>query len=320
MEIEKEGLDSTSVADALSQVTGCSTSEIGMAGRKDRWAVTSQWFSFPAASGFELREIGIDRARILRTDRHTERLRTGQLKANRFTLVIRELESDEQGVVEGRASEIAVGGFANRFGLQRFGRRGDNALQGKEILLSDRLPKDRRAARFMVSALQSEVFNRTLQLRDEDIGLATLVTGDLALDHRAGALFWIDSGDAEQPRADRLELSPTGPLFGDKMRRPFADAARWEQQALLDCDVQESLFRSKRGLRLAGTRRALRAMAQDLSVDLDGTNAHVGVSLGPGCYASVLLEELCGPGLTEGRPGSPSEPGSPSMPGSASEE
>ena len=313
VEIEKEGLDSAAILQALRRAAGCSVGEVGMAGRKDRWAVTSQWFSFPAPSGFELRELELDGVRVLRTDRHTERLRVGQLQSNRFLLMIGDVNDEQRTAIEARAAEIKIRGFANRFGHQRFGRRGDNAAQGRDVLQAAKLPRDRRAARFMVSALQSEIFNTTLRLRQDEIGLASLVTGDLALDHRASGFFWIDSGEAAQERADRLELSPTGPLFGDKMRRPFADAVRWERQALAECEVDESMFRSRRGFRIAGTRRSLRAIAEDLEISFeageeDSSVARVDVSLGPGSYASVLLEELCGPGLEEGQPGADQGP------------
>lgn len=302
--IRKRGVDSAAVARALASFFGCPPGEVGMAGRKDRYAVTEQWFSVPRRSDEgkkpEEFESFLDGVELLESSFHEHKLRTGQLNGNRFRLVVRDVEDLERLRVDTRANQISLSGFANRYGHQRFGRDGRNPAKGKEILLGAKIQRDRRASRFLVSALQSEVFNRTLSLRQEDIGINRLVSGDLVHVHASGGVFWVDSIEGEQVRADALELSPTGPMMGDKMRRPWGEAARWELAALAELGLRQELFQSRKGLRLYGARRPLRAIAKGLEVMFQDQTAVVTMELSAGAYASVFLEELFGDGLVEG--------------------
>jgi tRNA pseudouridine13 synthase len=183
-----------------------------------------------------------------------------------------------------------------RCGAQRFGRDGENAARARELLASGRPPRDRRAARFLISALQSEVFNAVLERRSE--GIDSVELGDLARVEESGGLFWVDDLDRERPRAADFEISATGPIFGTKVREPRADVGALEREVYDGFGLPEpGTLRLPKGVRARGTRRPLRVRPADLEVEAlaSGPGLRVRCALPSGSYVTVLLEELVGP-------------------------
>lgn len=125
VEIEKEGYTTDLVADALAKALGKLGMEIGYAGRKDRHAITRQWFSvhFGDAAGLDRLTEHLPpngRVQVLSTTRHANKIRLGHLAGNRFRLGI-------SGPVDAAALQRLVHeGIRNRFGTQRFGIGGAN--------------------------------------------------------------------------------------------------------------------------------------------------------------------------------------------------
>ena len=152
---------------------------------------------------------------------------------------------------------------------------------------------DRSMRTFYISAYQSHLFNRIVAARIANLG--QLWTGDLAWLHASGAVFHVENADAEQPRADRFEISPTGPLFGFRMSEPAGHAAELEQQ--LFAEEQLELENLRAGpTRVKGGRRALRFQPTDaqvsLGADARGPYLELRFLLPRGSYATALLREL----------------------------
>ncbi|MGH7290082.1 MAG: tRNA pseudouridine(13) synthase TruD, partial [Myxococcota bacterium] len=87
--VEKEGVDSDQVVDALCAATGRPARDVGYAGRKDRVAVARQWFSVRLADEAALQRLSAPpggRIAVLAVSRDREKLRLGQLRGNRFRL------------------------------------------------------------------------------------------------------------------------------------------------------------------------------------------------------------------------------------------
>ena len=276
--VEKRGIDTEAVVRDLERELRLPRLGIGYAGRKDRWAVTRQWFSLPRIEPAAALALGGQSWSVLDATKHVHKLRTGDLVGNRFRIVVREVAATGAVAVGERLDEIARRGMPNRFGRQRFGREGDNATLGAAILRGDRAGRDgrrgdRRQLRFLVSALQSSLFNQVLERRPAPPW--QLVDGDLAMVHRSGGLFLVGDAAAESARAASLEISPTGPIFGAKMRQP-AGAVReleesvWREQGLPSWDDLEL----PRGLHVDGTRRALRVPIGDASLRARGGRRH----------------------------------------------
>jgi tRNA pseudouridine13 synthase len=128
VEIEKEGLTSDEVAVALARACGTRAMNIGYAGRKDRHAITRQWFSVLGGKEEQLaalpKEFAKGRMSVLTVSRHGNKIRTGHLEGNRFRLGLADV-SDPAALIAALA-KLACDGLANRFGPQRFGFEGVN--------------------------------------------------------------------------------------------------------------------------------------------------------------------------------------------------
>jgi tRNA pseudouridine13 synthase len=300
--IEKRLRTTEEVARDLAAAAGAAPRDVGFAGRKDRFAVARQTFSVPDLDPDRALGLALPGARVLAATRHPHKLRTAQLRGNRFALRLREVDAGP-GALEAALAELAREGLPNRFGAQRFGSDGGNAERGRDVLLGRARLRDRREARFLVSALQAAVFNEVLARRTRP--LRRLERGDVAVVHASGGLFIVEDATREQARADAFEISATGPIVGGRERAPEGEAARAEAEALASFGVEAAaLAAPPRGLRLRGARRALRVRPEEIAVEpLAARDAELRFVLPPGSYASVLLEELaalCGESLELG--------------------
>jgi tRNA pseudouridine13 synthase len=156
---------------------------------------------------------------------------------------------------------------------------------------------DRWLLRFYVSAFQSRLFNRVVAARIAS--LDRLMAGDLAWRHQGGAVFAVEDAEREQPRADALEISPTGPLFGARMTRPQGEPARIEQAALDAEAIEREVFERRGPWRPAGGRRPLRIPLGEARItpgrDEHGDFVELGFALPAGAYATVVLDEILAP-------------------------
>ncbi len=287
--IEKRMRTSDGVARDLARAVGVKPSDVGYAGRKDRMSISRQWFSVPGLAPERATSLELRDARVLAAAAHPHKLRTGHLEANRFTLVVRDIEPNALASAPERLARLVERGLPNRFGGQRFGRDGSNAEQGRRVLVGETRQRDRRRARFLVSALQAEVFNRVLAERLPD--LVTLEAGDVAVVHESGGLFVVEDPEIEAARAAAFEISATGPIFGTKVIAPGGAVAERERRIALAAGVP-TLLQPPRGIRLRGTRRPLRVRPKDADLDVTGQRLQLRFTLPPGSFATVLVEEL----------------------------
>jgi tRNA pseudouridine13 synthase len=233
----------------------------GFAGMKDRVAVARQWISLPGVD--PQRAMGLDASggvRVLEAARHPRRLRTGQLRGNRFTIRLRGVADITQAL-----ADLARDGLENRFGPQRFA--GDNVSRGRALVLG-RAPagRDRLERRLLVSALQASVFNDYLDLRPGPLEGEPLRRG-----------------------------MPTGPVPGYRMprAREGTPARALEDEVLGRAGVTLEDFRRVRRLG-RGTRRALRTEITDASCEPmpEGDGIVVRFTLPAGCYATEVIDQL----------------------------
>lgn len=149
--------------------------------------------------------------------------------------------------------------------------------------------------RMYLSAMQSELFNRVVARRLEQID--RVLEGDLAMKHANGAVFLVTDAEAEQPRAEAFEISPTGPLFGRRMTQPRGAPAIIEADALAEVGLSAETLAQQSGERIDGARRALRVRPEDIeaAVGEDDHGRFLGLhfSLPAGSYATALLGEVC---------------------------
>jgi tRNA pseudouridine13 synthase len=159
---------------------------------------------------------------------------------------------------------------------------------------------DKRSLAFYISAFQSYLFNQIVAKRIDT--LDTVLKGDLAWKHDKGVVFLIEDTQKELPRARAGEISPSGPMYGKKMKWPEGEPLKIESQLLVDNNFKKDDFFKAAPLKCTGGRRPLRFFIKDYSVttgaDRHGDYMELIFSLDSGCYATVLLREIFKEGLT----------------------
>jgi len=271
----KRGLTTDDVALAIARTAGVNVRDVGIAGMKDKVAVATQTVSLPippkSGDEFEarVRALAIPGITILSTRRHTNKLRTGHLAGNRFTIVVRGIEPGRIDEVVSTLEAVGRVGLPNAFGPQRFGRGKDNAAKAR-AWLSGRAPapRDGRLRRLLFSALQAELFNRVLDVRVAQGTWTTPLPGDLVKRRHSHALFsW--TGRAEEddaPYASEDPPLPTGPMFGVKMRSPEGEPLAIEQRVYSEGLGDGIDLASARNLG-EGTRRLLCLWIEGLRIE-----------------------------------------------------
>jgi tRNA pseudouridine13 synthase len=255
---------------AIARALGCDARAAGVAGMKDKRAVTTQTVSLQAPRGTKAadvaekaRNLALDAIQIHAATPHGHKLKTGHLSANRFDIVVRGIPAERVGEA-GRALEAAGrSGVPNAFGAQRFGVEGDNTSRALAWLRGEeRGPRDRRLLRLLWSSVQSTVFNAVLEERVRDGTWAQALAGDLLKLRDSGGIFLCTEPEVDAPRAERGEVSPTGPIFGPHMRWPEGGPATIERrlvgELLGDVDLTRAQSLGD------GSRRALRVWVDEL--------------------------------------------------------
>jgi tRNA pseudouridine13 synthase len=185
-----------------------------------------------------------------------------------------------------RIAAIAERGVPNYFGPQRFGRDGGN-LQRLESA-SGRLPPQQRA--FALSAARSLIFNAVLAARVLDATWEHLQPGDVAnLDGR-GSVFPIETVEAAlSARSLRLEIHPTGPLWGEGSPPSAGEVLALETAAAARYPDAAAACTAAR---MAQERRSLRLAVRELRYEIEPQSVRVHFRLTRGGFATAVLAEL----------------------------
>jgi tRNA pseudouridine13 synthase len=294
MWVEKRGVSTLDAVEALATELGQPAREFGFAGLKDARAVTRQWLSIHDVDPARAEKAECPGVRVLAASRHENKLRMGHLRGNRFGIVLRGVDPDHLEALQKNVDHLKEVGVPNYFGEQRFGKRGANLAKGLKILSGNpkktarRIPK--RLLRLLISAVQSEVFNRVLNRRIEDID--QLVDGDVAWIHESGACFLVDNAQAEAKRCKNFEISPSGPMPGPKMLRASGEVARLEDEILAELAVDCEVFGRVPGGTNSGVRRPLRVPLGSPKLSPLDSAARIEFELGKGSFATAVLRQL----------------------------
>lgn len=292
LKIEKAGENTEYLARQLARLAGVRTLDVGYAGLKDRHARTVQWFSIGLAGKSEPNwsSLDSDTVRVLECARNSRKLRKGALAANRFELMVRALAAD-RCVLEDRLHRVAAEGVPNYFGLQRFGRDGQNLLRARELFAGTAGRVDSHRRGIYLSAARAEVFNRILARRVMDGTWNRAIPGDVFTFSRSHGFFTADAHDPEiLARISAREIHPGGTLWGrgEKLAN--------DQAAAIETAASKELADLCRGLEDFGMECAIRPLR------LYPENFHWGFpqadvlrlsfELPAGAYATTVLREL----------------------------
>lgn len=215
-----------------------------------------------------------------------------------FAAAAREIVGDPDRISDQRwrqgAEAFAAGNLAEALAALPGHCRNERAVAG--ALLAGRSPRQavlglpRRLLRLYLSACQSFLFDRLVTMRLAS--LETLWEGDLACKHANGACFLVRDPAVEQPRADRFEISPSGPLFGYKAPLAQGRAGILEEGLLEKEELTRESFRLAGGLAMEGERRPLRVPLAEAQARQEGDDLLLSFVLPKGSYATSVLHEV----------------------------
>lgn len=266
--------------------------DVGFAGLKDKQARVTQTFSLCLA------RLDVEEAaqkisaslpvEVLWTRRHRNKIKRGHLIGNRFRILVSRPDGDAVEKAAPIAAYLEEHGFANYYGEQRFGRRGDNAELGKDLLWG----KKRYSPwlrRFLISAYQSALYNDWLSERIARGEFDRLILGDVAKKNDTGGMFEVEDLAKETPRFERREITYTGPVYGYRMYEAGGDALKFEQEILARAGASPSMFKAGK---VWGSRRPARLFAKDLRYGLAPDGMIFTFDLPKGAYATTILREF----------------------------
>lgn len=266
--------------------------QAGYAGLKDKRAVTTQWASFLGASAERAAALRLPGIEVLEAAPHPHKLRTGHLKGNRFRIRIRETAPDAEATARVVLDQLCALGSPNYYGEQRFGRAGENLSRAQRwIVERGPAPRSRFDRKLLVSVWQSSWFNAWLAQRMHDQNWSSAIQGDLMRKEDSGGLFTAEDADEARARAERWEISPTGPIFGADMRWPTHEARSFEESLLAQSGVPAERLRELRKL-APGSRRVSRIRPEEVRLIAEPGALLLELTLPKGAYATVVLREL----------------------------
>ena len=294
LQVRKRNNNTDWVAARIAEHAGVKKHAVGYAGLKDRFAVTTQWFSvyLPGRDDVDWEDFQLEGVELLEITRHQRKLQRGALKQNRFTIRLRELEYANNGGIERvieRCELIRQLGIPNYFGEQRFGQGLGNLVDAERMFSQPRKRIPRHKRSLFLSAARSWMFNTILSERIQAGTWNQRIKGDVFMLDGRSACFSDDGSDDLDQRLDRGEIHPTAVLWGDG-----------ENMATADCEAIESavvgrypLF--KQGLRDARVeqqRRSLRLPVRDIECRQLDSDLVLTFSLQAGSYATMVLREI----------------------------
>ena len=289
LHLRKRGHNTDDLARHIAREAGVRRSAVSWSGRKDRHAVTEQWFSvqLPGREDPDFRwPEGVE---LLQAVRHGRKLRPGTHRRNRFVLRLRELQGDRDEL-EGRLRRVAADGVPNYFGVQRFGTGGGNFARARAWLLGQGpAPRGRSRRSLWLSAARSELFNRVLVRRVEEGVWNAVLDGDILQPRDSRGLFREEEDPRVGERVAAGEVHPTAPLPGTGGMASSGACARLEARVLAP---EQALIEALGQQGVEAARRATRLFPRDFRREWVEDGLELEFRLPAGAFATTVLAEL----------------------------
>ncbi len=135
--IEKRGITTLEAISRIAKSLNIPERDIGYAGMKDAIGVTRQAVSVQWLSPEKALALNPDGIKIVTATRHSNKLKVGHLKGNRFRVVIRSVSGAAALSIPAILATLEKRGVPNYFGYQRYGVQGNSHLIGAAMLRGD---------------------------------------------------------------------------------------------------------------------------------------------------------------------------------------
>lgn len=288
----KQDTNTQWLAGQLARYADLPARDVSYAGLKDRYAITSQWFSLRMAGKPEpdWSEWDLEKTELLGIYRHRRKLRRGALRGNRFRILLRSIQADRT-LLEDRLERMKSEGMPNYFGEQRFGHGYQNLRSFSDLFRDGRRRIDRQRRGLYISAVRSQLFNEVLAQRIRQQSWANALPGDyFILDGRRAGFTDDPEDDRLTERCRQQEIHPSGPLHGRGSMKVEGEVACLEQELL---QPFESWRLGLEQLGLEQERRPLRVKLDSLQWQFEAEDVlTLTFTLPAGAFATVLLREL----------------------------
>ena len=267
LQVWKRGENTAWVAEKIAELAQVQVMDVGYCGRKDRHAVTTQWFSVYMPKK-ELEPdwaaLSSETIKVLLVSRHQHKLRRGDHETNRFIIRLRNFVVVDKTVFEQKIASLLAQGVPNYFGEQRFGRNANNLPEAHAILVEGKRIRDKQKRGLILSAARSYLFNQVLAARVLANNWQQLINGE-------------------------SESFPSAPLWG-RGRSAATDEALAVEVTAMDAWAEwrdglehVGLLQERRALVLKPDAASWRWLDNDLELSF---------SLGSGEFATTILREL----------------------------
>jgi tRNA pseudouridine13 synthase len=134
---EKIGITTLEAIRRISGRLKVSERDVGYAGMKDAVGVTRQTISLQGAKPEDALALHLDGITICSAIRHSNKLKPGHLKGNRFQITIRGVTRTAAETTAAVLEVLCRRGVPNFFGYQRYGAQGNSHLIGAALLRRD---------------------------------------------------------------------------------------------------------------------------------------------------------------------------------------
>lgn len=312
LKIKKTDMSTWKLITVLAKATGLEERDIGYAGLKDKSATTIQYISLPKRYEKELnKNLTTEKIEILERTYSKAPIKIGQLKGNRFSIILHDINESDAKFFNTTAKKMQVNGIPNYYGYQRFGEDSRSYLQGQEIAHSGKKLKGSKE-KLLVSAYQSYLFNKWLALRvklsatisEHNIDEAAnkleypielvkvlakqpqffkLFIGDVIMPYPFGKMDFVKEMTQSAQAFAQAKISPTGLLCGANALRAKSDAYHLEEA-----------YDDKELSSLKGDRRFAWIWPKNVETQYHQENKKLTVEfyLPKGSYATTFLEEI----------------------------
>jgi tRNA pseudouridine13 synthase len=293
--LKKRALNTADLVRIVARAASVRERDLGVAGQKDKQAVTTQWLSTLVSTSVPPSEwqlpAGIE---VVEVTKHRNKLRTGHLDGNRFRIrLVGDPAASEQDLAA-TAARLVRDGVPNYYGAQRFGFGQTNLSKALEWLKRQTeggARGSRFVAKWMPSVIQAEVFNRYLAARIA-LGTEKLLVGEIVRLNGSSRHFEVDDPESELPRLQTRDIFLSGPMIGPKTRNATREAMALEQHIVAELGLDDAKLAAL-AKQAPGARRDLFVFPEDLTVTRESDGSVVLQFAYPaGAYATGLVAEF----------------------------
>lgn len=293
--VRKRALNTSDVVRIVARAAGVKERDIGVAGQKDKQAVTTQWLSTLVSASVPPSEwqlpAGVE---LVEFTKHRNKLRTGHLDGNRFRIRLVGEGAVSPTALDATVERLAQQGVPNYYGAQRFGSGLSNLSKALEWLKRQTEGGGRGSrfvAKWMPSVLQAEIFNRYLAARLA-LGTDGLLIGEIVRLNGSSRHFEVDDPAVELPRLQSRDIFLTGPMLGPKTRNATREAQELEQRVLAELGFDDAKL-AVLARHAPGARRDLLVFPEELRATPQPDGSLV-LEFGypAGAYATGLVAEF----------------------------